>query len=524
MADQKPALPVKDEIATAAKDIDIFSGWFGRLENPDPVLRSEAAGKGLKLYDEIARDAHAAAVLQTRYLAVIGREWEVLPPETGAKRVDKKNQEIADFVREAFAAANFDQARQEILQGVLYGFYAAEVIWAENRGRFVPGRLIAKHPRRFVFTPERELRLLTPGNMVEGEPVPERKFVVATFGSSDNPYGCGLGQKLWWPVWFKKHGIKFWMTFLEKFGMPTVFGKYPPGTEPDQQQKLLEALRAIQTDTAIKFPNTMEVDLLEASRTGQASYEGLCDFMDRQISKAVLGQTLTTEVKGEGSYAASQTHDEVRADIVKADADLLCECLNNTLVRWLVDLNFPGVSEYPKLWIRCEDEEDLQPLAERDKILAVDIGLPIPKRYFFETYGIPEPEGAEETLGGKPPEAAPENAKKTNGQGGKRGDREFAGARIAVNENRGLKSPLMQSDDIPGARLDALVEKTRQAADMGVLVEPIRRLLDQVESLEEFQDRLLDVYGDMDASALADLMEQAFTLAELAGRFDAGRR
>jgi len=37
-----------DEVATIRKDIDTFSGWLLRLENPDPVLRSEAAGKGLK--------------------------------------------------------------------------------------------------------------------------------------------------------------------------------------------------------------------------------------------------------------------------------------------------------------------------------------------------------------------------------------------------------------------------------------------------------------------------------------------
>jgi hypothetical protein len=76
---KKPKKPEVREIATTGKDIDIFAGYINRLENPDPVLRTEAGGKGLKLYDEVDRDAHAGSVLQTRYLAVVGKEWNIEP-------------------------------------------------------------------------------------------------------------------------------------------------------------------------------------------------------------------------------------------------------------------------------------------------------------------------------------------------------------------------------------------------------------------------------------------------------------
>ena len=65
--------PITDEIATTQKDIDVFAGWLQRLENPDPTLRTESKGKGLKLYDEVDRDSHAGSVLQTRYLSVVGK-------------------------------------------------------------------------------------------------------------------------------------------------------------------------------------------------------------------------------------------------------------------------------------------------------------------------------------------------------------------------------------------------------------------------------------------------------------------
>ncbi|MDF1592600.1 MAG: DUF935 family protein [Desulfobacterales bacterium] len=513
----KTEKPITDEIATTAKDIDIFAGWLNRLENPDPTLRTEAGGKGLKLYDEVDRDSHAGSVLQTRYLAVVGKEWEVLAADDS-----DASGKIADAVKSMLLSCNFTQACQELLQAILYGFFVSEVMWSvvrrppsmdrgksgngqwtTNNGQplIIPAKIMGKHPRRFMFDMERSLRLLTPQNMIDGEAVPDRKFIVFTCGSSDNPYGKGLGQKLWWPVWFKKNGIKFWLMFLEKFGMPTVKGKYPPGTPPDQQQALLDAIDALQNETGIKIPNTMELELMEATRQGRVTYETLAEYMDKQMSKAVLGQTATTEGTP-GKLGGDEAQGKVRQDILKADADLLCECLNSTLVRWIVDYNFPGVTDYPKLWIRTDAEQDLKALADRDKILVNDIGLPVGRKYFYETYAIPEPEEDENSVAGGdapvPSKAAALPA----------GAREFA-----------------ETGDLsPADTLAALGDKTLAEANLDDLMAPIERLLGSVETLEEFRDRLLEVYSDMDASSLGDLMQKALTLADLSGRFDVGER
>lgn len=417
MPTKRPPKPEVNEIATAEKDIDMFSGWLGRLENPDPVLRTEARGKGLKLYDEVARDAHAGSVLQTRYLAVVGKEWQVEP---GARRKAQgargrtpkitEEQKTADFVKDVLLSCNHDQARQELLEAILYGFYVWEVMWGYSEGQVWVEKLVGKHPRRFSFTLNRELRLLTPQNMIDGEPVPDRKFIVFSYGSSDNPYGQGLGQSLWWPTWFKKHGIKFWTVFCDKFGSPTPWGKYPPGTSKGDQDKLLSALEAMQQDNALVTPDGMLIELMEAKRSGRDNYEGYCEYMDKQISKRVLGQTATTEGTP-GKLGNEQEQGEVRGDIVKADADLLCECENKTLMRWIVDYNVPAqgtgrrAQGYPQIWIRTEPEQDLKGLAERDKIIVADLGYrKMPESYIRDTYGIPEPEAGEELV--QPPQAS----------------------------------------------------------------------------------------------------------------------
>ncbi|MDP3013631.1 MAG: DUF935 family protein, partial [Candidatus Subteraquimicrobiales bacterium] len=144
----------------------------------------------------------------------------------------------------------------------------------------------------------------------------------------------------------------------------------------------------------------MVIELLEAARQGTVNtYETLCNFMDRQIAQVMLGHTGTSE-STPGKLGSEDAAQEVRQDYIKSDADLLCESENNQMIRWTVDYNFPDVSRngYPKVWIRTALEEDLKPLAERDKILAVDIGVPIGKKYFYDTYGIPKPEEGEETV------------------------------------------------------------------------------------------------------------------------------
>ena len=129
----------QDEVATIEKDIDIFAGWIKRLENPDPVLRSEAAGKGLRLYDEIDRDAHAGSVLQQRRTAIVGKEWEIIPAKSARKAgrpaSTPQEQIIADYVSQVLMDCNFDQARDELLKAILYGHYEAEIIWKTVKGK-----------------------------------------------------------------------------------------------------------------------------------------------------------------------------------------------------------------------------------------------------------------------------------------------------------------------------------------------------------------------------------------------------
>jgi len=383
--------PITDEIATVEKDITQY--YLGKvLLNPDTVLSSEGRGEGLKLYEDLERDDRVFSEMQKRKLGVVGKEWEIEPASEDAQDV-----KIAEFVEQNFKEIKFDRACEELLDGILKGFKSAEIMWDYSEGDIWIKEYRGRDPRRFTFDKQNQLRLLTWADMIQGEELPDRKFQLFRFGEkNNNPFGTGLGNKLYWPVWFKKNGVKFWAVFLEKFGQPTPWGKYPSGTDKTMQDKLLDAIKSMQTDVGIITPDNMSVELLEAARASSVdSYGKWGDFWNTAITLVILGQTATT-VGTPGKLGSEEVRSEIRQDYLKADADRLSEWLNEQSIKWLVDYNFPpstssGRQKYPKFWKRTEPEGDLKPLAERDQILVKNIGVPASKKYFYDTYGIPEP-------------------------------------------------------------------------------------------------------------------------------------
>ena len=485
--------PITKEIATVEKEYNVFSGYAGqRYYNPDKVLRTRGNGKGIKLYDEVMADAQVTSTMQSRMLAVVGKEWDIVPAKqttkVGRPAATPKEQAMADFVKETLDDTNIQQMKQEILKAIVYGFMVVEVMWKYIGDSVTVDKFIGKHPSRFAFNWERQLKLLTLKNPINGEDVPDRKFIVLTYGSSDNPYGIGLGQKLWWPVWFKKHGIKYWLIFLEKYGMPTAIGKYPRGTSEEEKKSLLDAIDAIQTETGIRIPEDVSIELLEATRQGNADYKSLCDYMDSQISKIVLGQTLTTDAGKNGSYAASKTHNEVRQDIVVADAKLLDETINNTIIKWLVDYNFPNVTEYPKYITHAEPKPDLSERSDIDAKL-VKSGVKIPQQYFYDTYGIPKPQEGEEIA---------QAAAKVPGFS------EFAEAAKDITAQQMIDNYAEQAAIKAGPEMDKMIQQ---------LIDRIKK----AKSFSEVGQIIYNEFPNLDTNKMQDLMTRAMFASGIQG-------
>lgn len=495
---QAPKTPELNEIATIARSL--FVAAFGRILRPDDdTLATRGGAKGIRIYREIERDAHAFAVLQKRKLAIVARPWDVDPASESPA-----DEAAAELIRTMIAGLQFDRICLDLLDAGLMGYAVCEVLWEVRDGLVLPRDLIPRDQRRFVFDLDGAPRLLSREHPSDGEELPPRKFVVHRTPSPDaSPYGRPLGSTLFWPVFFKRQGIGFWLTFADKFGSPTAVGKYPAGTLQAEQDKLLAALSAISQDAGIIVPEGMLVELLEASRSGSADlYERLARYLDEQISEAVLGETMSTTSAGAGlgSNQAS-VHNEVRLELAQADADLLSDTLNRTIVRWVIDYNLPGAG-YPKIYRDFSEPGDLKARAERDQIL-VSMGYEPSDQYVTETYG----EGW--TKKAAPPPGAgvafPPRGKLQPGTADPAAA-EFADAATTDTPD---------ANDLQSERLGADAR-----APLGAAITHLKRIVDHAESLEALRDDLLAAYGHLPMDDLQRVMQQAFAAADAAGRFE----
>ena len=374
--------PVTSEIATVARDPWNPAARLKFLLPLDDTLLTRGGIKSYKIYDEIERDARAYAVLQKRKMALLAYPWMVVPASDAPE--DKK---AAELVTRQLDTSNFRQAVLGLQDALLKGFAVGECMWKIEDGVVILDRINARDQRRFTFDHDAKLRLRDWTNMWDGLSVPERKFVVHTVGSKDNsPFGLGLGNRLFWLVYFKRQDITFWLSFLDKFGSPTALGKYPGGTTKQSQDALMDAMFSIAQDAAIIIPDSMRVELLEATRSGSAdAYERAARYLDEEITIAVLGETLTTSLGDVGSQAATSVHNDVRLELIQADGELMAETLNETLIRWITEFNFPTAAP-PRIKFLIDQEEELTLRANRDRTL-YDMGFQPSLEYIRQTYG-----------------------------------------------------------------------------------------------------------------------------------------
>ena len=379
--------PNLGEIAPLSQDATIgalLDPYYKILVNQDAILGAKGAGD-FKIYQEVLRDDQVKSTFQQRRLAVISKPWTV---EAGAD--DAASQAAAEALSANIKKLSWDSITDKHLYSLFYGYSVAEVMWSVGgeSGLVDIADIRVRDRARFRFNVNNDVFLLKQD--YQFAPMPARKFWVTSTGAdnSDNFYGLGLAHYLYWPVFFKRNDIKFWLIFLEKFGQPTAVGKLPIGKENDlpTRTKVLSALRAIATETGVLLPDGAEVELLEATRSGAADYEAMKNAMDAAIAKIVLSQTMTTD--NGSSRSQSETHADVRDMVVKADADLICESFNNTVVKWWFEYNqaaFPNAKQ-PLLYRNTEPKTDLAKVAERDKKIS-ELGYEPTEEYIKETYG-----------------------------------------------------------------------------------------------------------------------------------------
>lgn len=340
-------------------------------------------------------------------------------------------------------------------------------------------------------------------------PLSPYKYVAHIHKSKSGlPIRGGLARPVAWGYLFKNFDIKSWVQFAEIFGVPLRVGRYGPGATDSEKATLLRAVRNISTDAAAIIPESMGIEFIEAKLSGSIDlFEKLAGFLDRQISKAVLGQTGTTDV---GQHVGTaDAHERVRGDIEAADARQLSIALTRDIARPVVDLNLGPRRLYPRIKVYRPDEEDLDKLTDRLVKLA-PLGFEVEMSVVRDKLGLPDPPPGAVCL--RAPREAAETA--------------ATGAPVVTGTPRAAHARELVGAAEPGPRDAVDVAVAEELAEwqplVDQLIEPVRRLLAECADLDEFLRRLPEAVAGQDVAALTEHLARLAFAARLAGETGAG--
>ena len=332
------------EIATRLSDPWQVAALLQRLPNPDPVLRK--LGRDQRAYEAISYDPHVMGELRSIRAGLLGFEWRVVP---GAET--RKARKAADLARELMNRnpapdATWPDVIWTMAFAVFTGYAVHEIVWRRDGLSLVPERIIDRPPTRFVFSSEdNSLRLLTRRQPVWGEELPDMRFLLSRhMPRYDNPHGVAVFSACFWPYTFKHGGFRYLASYAEKFGVPWIIGKYPSGSDDSTADELLENLSKLISGAVAVVPDNTNIDTSATSSAGKGStggtpHERLVALSNAELSKALTSQTLATEIQGQGSRAASETHRGREKAVNQSDRAIVSATLNR-LYRWITDLNF----------------------------------------------------------------------------------------------------------------------------------------------------------------------------------------
>jgi phage gp29-like protein len=472
MADPAPEKPLVDvEVAVVGND-DLAAHYADELKLPrDAVLRTRG-DSDLRVYAKVKTDSQVLSTWQQRTTAVISKPWDLEPGDE-----DPASVECCAFIKENLQKLPFDDITRKMLNGIYYGYQPGECMWKAEGSNILLGGIKVRAPYRFRFDRDDNLRLITKSNR-KGEVMPPRKFWLFTAGGEDDddPYGLGLGHYLYWPVFLKRGGMRFWSLFVEQMARGRFGATVPAGTKDDVILKVKQTLAQLTGGGSVVVTDNVAIKLHEALRNSGGDYFQFLSYLDAMISKINLSQTMTTD--SGASYSQSKVHEGVADEVTSTDADLICGSCTTQPIKWLQEWNYP-TAKPPRLWRDTAPATNQKASADRDKIL-YELGWEPTEEHIQEEYG-------------------PNYVR-----------RKQAPSAVSSNESEG-------SEDHEGP-----AEFAEADDDWRPLIAPtvtsIEAVLDECTTLEEFQGRLGEVVARDDQREFVSSLAQVMFAGRIAGR------
>lgn len=371
------------------------------------------------------KDGHMHMVLRARETWLSEIEW-VVEPWTDDEDSEPlaRDVEMAAMLRESTlgAVGDGDGVRGfhdlvESMQGAIFlGHSTDETLWGKRGRNIFPVGWWHVDQRRFGFR-QRDGRLVvtdagassmwSSSRGVDGVDLRQFRGQFITHQPremGDIPLREGLWRLLVWCALFRNWSIADWLKLAELAWKPWRLGMLKRDTGSRDRDNLINMLEQLTSSgVAVYNEDKAELDIrwpegMAAGGRGKSAHHELCEFMAAEMSKAVRGNTLTSEAGDRGARSLGEVHAEGEKVLRSGDARRVNGTLRRDYVAPFVELNAPPGTPLPNTYFATQEAVDMKAFAEGIEKLN-KAGLRIPARHVYDVTGIPAPSPDDEVLG-----------------------------------------------------------------------------------------------------------------------------
>ena len=194
------------------------------------------------------------------------------------------------------------------------------------------------------------------------------------------PMDLGLLKTATYYSIIKRNLIADWANYAEEAGRNFRTVKYK-GRDVEGRNQLIAALKASGSGGIVSVPEGMDVDIQNMSSSSQNQlFENFMDYLNKEQSKLILGQTMTTDDGSSRSQA--EVHEGEQEILMQADKMRLLNFLNYDFYDYLPRWGIPtgGVFQFGEV-------NDIDKMLERDLKLKA-LGYVFTQEQLQERYGL----------------------------------------------------------------------------------------------------------------------------------------
>lgn len=346
------------------------------VRNAIAVMVSGQFDLSTQLADSVMADSRVAATLSSRTGGLLGRPVEFsIPP---GYEDDEEAKLALRVWRHNWDAIFPESTASEFLRWVImHGWGAGQNIWDTSRKWWIP-TASTWYPRFMYY----HLRLRVYVAITQDGQVPVTPGDGTWILHAPHGYYRGWMRGSLWsvaPWWLaRNYCLRDWSRYSERHGMPILLAETPAAGDPAMVAGFRQDLESLGQESVVECPQGVEpqysygLKLVEATDQGWQGFLQLINACNTEITLAIMGQNLTTEIK-EGSFAAARVHADVKQTFLEADARALERTVYTQIAQPFAAMNWGRPEIAPRTRWCVEPVEDNATRAEIFAKLAAGI-------------------------------------------------------------------------------------------------------------------------------------------------------